>query len=80
MQIRQLLRAMPTLPLKADGSNMSVEDVATGVRLPLYSCPFFGCNAHFSDRTRFLHHVAGGFQTRRIEKRLRKFVVTSIHF
>ena len=60
MQIRELLRARPTLPLKADGSNMSVEDVATGVRLPLYSCPFFGCNAHFSDRARFLHHVAGG--------------------
>ena len=30
------------------------------MRLPVYSCPFIGCNAHFNDRSRFLHHVAGG--------------------
>ena len=59
-QIRGLLRSRPTLPLKADGSELSVEDVATGVRLPMYTCPFLDCNAHFSDRSYFLHHVAGG--------------------
>ena len=59
-EIRKLLRSRPTLPLKADGSSLSSKDLATGVRLPLYSCPFSGCNDHFNNRTRFLHHVAGG--------------------
>ena len=40
--LRKLLRDRPTLPLKADGFSLSVEDLNVGVKLPLYSCPFFG--------------------------------------
>ena len=41
----------------------------SGTRLPLYSCPFKEnsrgpCNFHTSDRTAFLHHVAGGARDR----------------
>ena len=55
----------PTLPTKANGEAMSIEDLNTGVRLPLYSCPFkcadgTSCNYHTDDRTLFLHHIAGG--------------------
>ena len=63
--LRRLLRNRPTLPLKADGNTMSVEDLNVGVKLPLYSCPFLGvdgkpCHFHTNDRHLFLHHVAGG--------------------
>ena len=58
--LRRHLRDRPTLPLKSNNEPMSVEDLATGVQLPLYTCPFKACNFHTENRTFFLHHVAGG--------------------
>ena len=58
--LRRRLRDRPTLPLKSNNEPMSVEDLATGVQLPLYTCPFKACNFHTENRTFFLHHVAGG--------------------
>ena len=58
--LRRHLRDRPTLPLKSNNEPMSVEDLATGVQLPLYTCPFKACDFHTENRTFFLHHVAGG--------------------
>ena len=64
-QLRQRLRFRPTLPMKANGDCLQVRDLDLGIRIPLYSCPFktengCACNFHTSDRTLFIHHVAGG--------------------
>ena len=59
-KLRKQLRERPTLPVKHNGEPLSAADVATGVRLPLYTCPFINCNFHTNNRPRFLHHVAGG--------------------
>ena len=63
-ELRKHMRRRVTLPLKEDGSELSVEDVQSGMALPLYSCPFTGCTFHASDRTLFLHHIAGGVRDR----------------
>ena len=59
------MRQRPTLPLKADGSSLTATDLESGMKLPLYSCPFQDtnngpCNFHTDDRELFLHHIAGG--------------------
>ena len=64
-ELRQLLRARPTLPLKVDGEELTVDDLNVGYRLPLYSCPFqcidgSGCNFRADDCAAFIHHIAGG--------------------
>ena len=59
-QLRKLMRNRPCLPLQSGGQSMSAMDVSTGVRLPLYSCPFTDCSYHSNNRVLFLHHVAGG--------------------
>ena len=64
-ELRQLMRLRPTLPMRADERALSVDDLKTGARLPLYSCPFkqtdgSPCNFHTNDRSLFIHHVAGG--------------------
>ena len=59
--LRRKLRKRPCLPLSTSGSGeMSPHEIASGVRLPLYSCPFEGCAFNTADRALFLHHVAGG--------------------
>ena len=54
------MREHPCLPLKANGQHLSKEELALGIHLPLYSCPWKGCNYASSNRELFLHHVAGG--------------------
>ena len=71
------MRRRPTLPVKADGEVMTVEDVASGVRLPLYSCPFnhedgSPCNYYTHDRTQFIHHIAAGVSDLTHDAMLRK--------
>ena len=39
-QFRALMRARPCLPLKSDRQSLTSEDLATGIKLPLYSCPW----------------------------------------
>ena len=63
--LRQLVRARHTLPLKADGEELVVEDLNVGYRLPLYSCQFqciggSGSNSRADDRAACIHHIAGG--------------------
>ena len=63
--LRKKLRLRPTLPLKANGQPLTIEDLNQGLQLPLYSCPFVdknncGCTFHTTDRVLFLHHIAGG--------------------
>ena len=69
MKLRSLMRTRPTLPVKMDGTDLTVSDIQSGMRLPLYSCPFKdpfknyesgACNYHTSDRTAFIHHICGG--------------------
>ena len=68
-ELRKHMRLRPTLPLRADGEPLSVEDLNSGVKLPLYSCPFVGqdgtsCQFQTRDRALFLHHIAGGVRDR----------------
>ena len=68
-KLRNLMRERPTLPLGPGGAAMTAADLETGMKLPLYSCPFQNnergpCQFHTSDRTAFLHHVAGGAMDR----------------
>lgn len=58
--LRRFMRQRPCLPCNRDGSAMSYNDVCSGIRLPLYSCPYIGCSFCTDDRCIFLHHVAGG--------------------
>ena len=58
--LRRFMRQRPCLPCNRDGSAMSYNDVCSGIRLPLYSCPYMGCSFCTDDRCIFLHHVAGG--------------------
>ena len=37
------LRMKPTLPASYENNNISWTDVETGMRIPLYSCPFLEC-------------------------------------
>ena len=39
-ELRKLMRERPTLPLCADGAALTTSDLDSGVKLPLYSCPF----------------------------------------
>ena len=63
-QLRTLMRARPTLPLNADGGAVTASELAAGVKLPLYSCPFLACQFATSDRDAFSHHIAGGAKDR----------------
>ena len=68
-RLRELLRLRLDLPLRADGATLAESDLNSGTRLPLCSCPFKGnsrgpCNFHTSDRTVFLHRVAGSARGR----------------
>ena len=68
-ELRKHMRLRPTLPLRADGEPLSVEDLRSGMKLPLYSCPFVGqdgasCQFQTRERTLFLHHIAGGVRDR----------------
>ena len=59
--LRRKLRKRPCAPLDCTGSAaLSTDELASGIRLPLFSCPFQGCTFHTDDRALFLHHVAGG--------------------
>ena len=60
VELRTYMRMRPCLPLKQDGTEMTSEDLSTGVQLPLYACPFKNCVYVSNDRVQFLHHVAGG--------------------
>ena len=75
--LRERMRQRPTLPCKADGEAISVEEVGGGVRLPLYSCPFkhedgSPCNYFTHKRTHFLRHIAAGASDSTHETMLRK--------
>ena len=59
-ELRKLMRIRPTLPLKTGGGTLSASDLASGMKLPLYSCPFDKCCYHTNDRDAFLHHISGG--------------------
>ena len=63
-QLRLLMRVRPTLPLNSDGSAVTASDLASGAKLPLYSCPFHACKFTTSDRDAFSHHIAGGAKDR----------------
>ena len=54
------MRIRPTLPLKPQGGTLSASDLDSGMKLPLYSCPFDKCCFHTNDRGAFLHHISGG--------------------
>ena len=43
---------------------MTYGDVASGVQLPMYICPFLDCAYHSNDRATSLHHVACGVSDR----------------
>ena len=58
--LRLCLRDRPCLPLNKDNEPLSGEDLAKGIQLPMYSCPWKDCTFCSNDRTFFLHHVAGG--------------------
>ena len=51
------LRQRPTLPACAADPSVSWDEVDSGVRLPLFSCPFSGCRYHTDDRVAFLKHL-----------------------
>ena len=53
------LRKRPTLPASWEDSEHSFEDTESGIRLPLFSCPFKHCTYHTDDRTAFLLHLGG---------------------
>jgi len=59
-ELRKYMRQRPCLPPKADGTELTSEDLNTGTQLPLYACPFQGCRYASNNRAHFLHHVAGG--------------------
>ena len=59
-KLRACMRVRPCLPCKGGAEEMTSEDVSSGEKLPLYSCPYIGCVHASNDRTAFLHHVAGG--------------------
>ena len=59
-ELRELMRERPCLPLKNDGQALTSSDLASGIRLPLYSCPWRDCQFSSADRSLFLHHIAGG--------------------
>ena len=59
-ELRKLLRDRPCLPLSANGQLFSREQIDAGIQLPLYSCPWKGCEFSSNNRALFLHHVAGG--------------------
>ena len=68
-ELRKHMRLRPTLPLRSDGEPLSMEDLQSGMKLPLYSCPFVcddgvSCRFHTDDRTHFTHHIAGGVRDR----------------
>ena len=59
-ELRKRMRLRPCLPLKDDGQCLSYADVASGMKLPIYSCPYEHCCFQSDNRCVFLHHVAGG--------------------
>ena len=58
------MRKRPTLPLKAGGTELTAEDLETGIKLPLYSCPYQDCHFHTNERNLFEHHISGGARDR----------------
>ena len=52
------LRSRPTLPARYDNPSESFQDVSSGIRLPLYSCPFKNCVFHSDHRIAFLKHLS----------------------
>ena len=74
--LRRKLRKRPCVPLDSTGSAaLSADELASGIRLPLFSCPFQGCTFHTDDRALFLHHVAGGVSDETHVQVLRRLVV-----
>ena len=63
--LRQCMRQRSCLPTKKGGEAMTYDDVASGAKLPLYTCPYLDCTDCFNDRTTFLHHIAGGVSDRK---------------
>ena len=59
-ELRRCMRERPCLPCLQPGKELSADELALGVRLPQYSCPFAVCCFSSDDRVLFLHHVAGG--------------------
>ena len=51
---RRSLRSRPTSPASWENWNLSWTDVESGIRLPLYSCPFRQCYYHTAERQQFL--------------------------
>ena len=62
--LRRCMRERPCLPAKDGGEPMTYVDVASGAKLPLYTCPYLECVYCSNDRATFLHHVAGGVSDR----------------
>ena len=44
LQLRAFMRERPCLPLRSDGQALTSSDLASGIRLPLYSCPWRDCH------------------------------------
>ena len=53
--LRTCMRDRPCLPVKDGGEPMIYGDVAAGVQLPMYTCPFLDCAYNSNDRATFLH-------------------------
>ena len=53
------MRARPILPALEEDPIGSWMETDTGIRLPLYSCPFSGCCYSTDDRLDFLLHLGG---------------------
>ena len=57
-RLAEHLREKPTLPARWDNLEISFTDVDEAIALPLYSCPFKGCNFCTDDRWMFLQHFS----------------------
>ena len=55
--LAQSLRARPALPASWGNPNVSWTDVDSGIRHPLYSCPFRGCSWYGEDHQNFVNHI-----------------------
>ena len=53
------LRQRPTLPALREDGTVSWTDTDSGIRIPIFSCPFRDCHYATDNREEFLLHVAG---------------------
>ena len=59
-KLRACMRVRPCLPCKGGTEEMTSEEVSSGNKLPLYSCPYIESVHSSNERKAFLHHVTGG--------------------